>query len=84
MWQLFYSKEGIFILIITEGTIGQLNWKTEDVELLLVKRTEDIIRCRCWALWDEIRLDGSSETAIASQRTVCLDPIAVVEIRLVS
>jgi len=44
MWQLFYSKEGIIILIITEGTIStittkrdldcwqmrQLNWKKED------------------------------------------------------
>jgi len=36
MWQLFYSKEGIIILIITEGTIAQLNWKMEVVELLLL------------------------------------------------
>jgi len=39
MWQLFYSKEGIIILINTEGTIKQLNWKTE---------TEGIVGC--WGL----------------------------------
>jgi len=55
MWQLFYSKEGIIILIITEGTIAQLKWKMETEGCCSI--------IGCWGLWAEIRLDESVGTA---------------------